>query len=236
MADQSRPAIRTIRTGQGFVYRPAPAYPMLNRVSRDVDDSTPLANGVGFAVQNKEAILAGVVQLFGVGGPFAVVGRIAFIVVDSLKGVFRRGRLAHIREKVAKVLPSLAHGNASLSVVLIASAIRIAAPLKHRQPSSVNLRSRITVFSYKFAVVAAARFSRSVAERVTENRLFGSAFTTAKPLPISGLLARGFNDAEITQNNPSSEPLAGQIFANPHMFILTQNARIYWVLGGFGRG
>jgi hypothetical protein len=209
--------------GHGIGLRPSTLEPEINYLSARSESCRPIGVYQRFAIMCDVSVLAAVSSLFASCGPSNIFRAIITFIINPLKGVARRWWQAHIGKKVGEIFPAVTDLNPASTVVFIVRTVCVIAPLKHRPPSAMDFRSRVSVFSDNFKAQTSTRFSGSVAEGITENGLLRSTVAPAKPLTISSAWARRFNDSKITQNHPSSEPFSSQIFANTHMTILSQS-------------
>jgi hypothetical protein len=84
-------------------------------------------------------------HLLGRCRPPAVFRRIVPIVIDAIERVARRP-LAHIRQKVPKIFPSLANADPSTAVEMETALFLITAPLFHIKPLCLCATAGLPVF------------------------------------------------------------------------------------------
>lgn len=122
----------------------------------------PLCYGLRFAKMREEFLAvepprtnlaALIVVLFGASGPATVFRRVSGIVVNAIQAMPVTGSAAHVSQEVLVQAPSGADSDASGTVVLKPSMVRVIAAAQHGSPSSV-LRTFLAVASLAVAKVA----------------------------------------------------------------------------------
>ena len=98
---------------------------------------SPFHHGLGFALEGEEMVAAAVAVLLAHCGPVAVIFRVALVIVFA---IYRHawGALAHIGQKLAKVQPCLADGNAASTPVSILRSVGVRTALDHASPGIVR--------------------------------------------------------------------------------------------------
>ena len=200
--------------------RPAPLKTFTNGRTLDACDFRPFYHRHTFSSQRKDATGSSISSLFFSGRPPAILGRVAFRVVDAIQRVFQTWAWAHVFQKCLNgILPLWAHRNAATSVPAIARIVGIITTLEHASPTSIFWASRHSMFGKKKAgdffhkAAAAASVSAAQATRTNDNCI--SADATAQPSEIIGFCSRWL------QHYKPSEFLIGKI-AQIHADILYQ--------------
>ena len=185
---------------------------------------SPSCHGHGLSPQRKDVVVSFVSRLFFCDYPLAVVGRVAFFIVDAVKRVLRGGAWPHVFQKCSEgIFPLRAHRNAAASVAVVGRILGIVAALNHTRPGP-PLRALThpvcgsTKSSHFFVEAAAA--SRVSATQIRPSNSHGvSAYATAQPSETFGFLSYWL------QHREPSELLVGEIAKRRHAAILPQEAR-----------
>ena len=158
-------------------------------------------------------------SLLGPGGPFAVLGRVAFIVVYALKRVFGGGFISHVVvEHLEAVPPSGVYGDSTSSVVVEPSDVGVGAAGNHvtpglifgRRASSASAAMREPESERPLLVETPATLSVSSAQIVGGCNEYVAAIAQtfpSRPLPVvvAHPVASAFYD------NQPGEPNIGQV-------------------------
>lgn len=132
-------SIGNTRDGEGVDNVPTLFQSLVNKTSVNAKTGTPLLDIKGLAPKSYHFIAAPIVGLLCFSSPFAVIRRVAFIVVNAVNGVLFRRLLANVQdEKFKRVLPSLTNLNAAFPVAFIRRVQRVVASLKHSIPRSIQ--------------------------------------------------------------------------------------------------
>ena len=117
---------------------------LIERIAMNAGTARPLRQRHCLSPMRVDTAILPIVSLFGARGPLAVFRAVGAVIVDALKG--QAGRmLAHIREKLGKVVPRGAYGNPPPAVTGEVSGPWIEAPLPHPMPDVVSRRARHSV-------------------------------------------------------------------------------------------
>jgi len=131
-----------------------------------------------------------------------------FVSVRAVDGQMLAGSFSHeFEEQGEGVLPSLAHANSGVSVVMVDTMVGVKASLFDAHPCLVGWRPLpfrgVAMFRWPVGVVARGALSRRALLQVSSiDDVFSSAVTTAEPLSL----------AIEFQDSPLSETLAGQVY------------------------
>ena len=158
----------------------------------------PLSERLGFAVKGDAQSCAFVISLFFLSAPFTVIREISQFVIYTLQRQARWG-LPHIGIKVFKGLPSVTHGNASPTVALKVSGVRILTAIFHSAPNAIRAcmcHSVALVFPTAlrrtFFLQTAATLTAPIvhaAQVTTTDSFDGRADTFAPPLSLMARIA-----------------------------------------------
>ena len=185
--------------------------------------SRPLLEGLSASVKSQSSGNLFIVSLFFLGGPLAVLRRVARIVVDSLNGMLGGRSRTHIGNKVLKSCPLRANGNSASSIIPVVRVRWVLATLVHGGPSVVFRRMRASSFcipvhqaalALNFFMETAARYVAPRCEDRETDNLFIA--TVALTQPISYPVPRKSN---LNCREPA-RTLACNIL-NRHGYILT---------------
>lgn len=145
-----------------------------------------------------------VIGLLFWGGPSAVLGRIAQIIVNSIKGhPFRRG--PHIREEGLKLKPSITNRDSSTSISIEVLNVGISAPTEHCSPNAMDLCSEHPMCreptSISFCMTAPAGLSGPKFKSHRVMAFDRSTFANAAPFGMLVASSRNvFQGGEVTKN------------------------------------
>lgn len=134
---------------------------------------SPLAYGHRFATIGVKYIATRIGSLLFSCSPFAVLGRVISIIIQSVYAVLVRRPFSHIGNKPFKSKPFFTDGYASRSIVFIIAIIGVVAPLNHCGPNGV-FRSSPKAMRCSFA---SARLSSSRSKLGCICKVCFSAFT-----------------------------------------------------------
>lgn len=149
------------------------------------------------AVNGHEPIAPCGPHLLGTCCPTTIVGRIAAIVINAMQRL-SLGARSHVRQKVLKAQPSVAHRDAAVTVVTVPRRIRVPASLQHSVPRRVCWRSatarvvavRRASLRSQFVLEAAAAASLPAAQAARHNDTFTSALTPTGPISAPSAWSR----------------------------------------------
>ncbi len=127
------------RSGQSFVYRPAPRYSRMNSLVGYACFFAPFSNRKSLPFELKERCSAPVPALSFSISPTAIFRAIRAVYVNSVNGVLRGGCCTHISEEVSKIRPTLANLNATPAIHRVINTILFCAASFHHRPSVVLL-------------------------------------------------------------------------------------------------
>ncbi len=210
---------------QGVGDRPAKLKSRNDSSIRYPRDLRPFCHGHGLSPQCDEATSSHISGLIFSSRPTAVVGRVAFLVVNALKGVLRRRARTHVFQKRCEaIFPAGADQNVAGSVVVVVGILGIVATLNHTLPSIVLGTVAHSVFDDAkvkpagLSLKAAAAFRISAMQIALSNGHGVSAGAAAQP-------SDGFEFPSYRlQHCKPSELLVGEI-SKTHVAILPQEAR-----------
>lgn len=154
--------------------------------------SRPLANGLGFSVMSKIDNSSTVVRLFSWRRPFAVLGFIYSIIVNSFYRSTCKRFWTHVVIEILKgIHPSFADFYSSCSIVLVSSTIRIKTSVFHALPTGI-FSAFVHVVCCRRATNA-TRLDSSFSEMVYSHRLYRPTFTLAHPIGCTPFTVSGNN-------------------------------------------
>lgn len=171
--------------------------------------SRPFSQCVSFTVIGYAAIVAGVVGLFKVIGPSAVIWAITLIIVNPIHGVIIPWPRPHVCQKVFKgFTPARANANPPTTIEGVLRVVGVVTSLIHRAPSVMFWRSGHAVFSLNHpATTTFLRFILPQKRGCRQSSRF-SAIAFTQPLRIGVIVAH------VTNNGQAAESLAGQVLSN----------------------
>lgn len=139
-------------------------------------------------MNNKLNIVSLISALLKTCSPYAIISRVPFVIINSLKAHAARAR-PHVSIKILKFLPLIGHCNTSTAIRKVVFAFYIFTPCFHRYPQLINCCSRHIVFSFLcfgyLSSIATARFRLASKQFATPHYLRCSAITSAKPVSTS---------------------------------------------------
>lgn len=147
----------------------------------------PIVKNLRFSIKCYNPISAVISCLHVSIFPLTVVWRIAKQVVFSTYSKISNWTLAHVSQKVFKILPSFTNFNAFSSIMFIRNMIRVFTTLNHACPNGIFYRVRAVMFClslcHHFSVETATAFSVSRKEGVGKNDFLFP--TRARTLPMN---------------------------------------------------
>jgi len=205
-------------TTQHVGNRPVLAKTPTDGIVRYSCDFSPFCYGQAAPFQFKNPVVSSVSRLFFCDYPPAVVGRVAFFIVEAIQRVVRRGTSAHVFEKRLKgIFPACAHKNLAASVAVVAGILWIVATLNHSYPRPIF--SGVTHSMLGIDTATASSMPAMQIPRKNDRDI--SANAAAAPSATVEFVSGCFKDRE------SSEFLSGEI-TKTHAGIIPQ--------GGMHRG
>jgi hypothetical protein len=135
--------------------------------------------------------------------PTAIVGRVAALVVNAIKGQSGRA-LSHVSQKVFKTFPSFAHCNSSTAVIPVIRSVFIAAPIMHAQPCSIHGAVTWIFCCVAVFVVIAFSFEATAGARVPVTQIsigsgqFAAANASAEPMHFPFIFMGKPNDGQVS--------------------------------------
>lgn len=152
----------------------------------DPSFSCPLGKGLNATVKAQSFVNPLVIMLRLLGGPYAIIRRIAQTVIQSFQRMTIRRPMAHVSNESIKGCPLFAHGNSTPAVIFIAWVCRVLTSLVHRLPCNVFGLTGHAVFSQSlcldFFMQATAGNVRTPHEGGAVYRLLVSAFAHTQPI------------------------------------------------------
>lgn len=122
-------------SAEGTVNTPSPVESASDPGGFNTDLVGPLSGAMGLASPSQKSVAGLVSLLLSLGGPFAIVWAIAFVVVHSFNG--QALAATHIGQKVAEVHPSVTYVDASSTVTTETCGVRVSAPTDNASPHPV---------------------------------------------------------------------------------------------------
>lgn len=116
------------------------------------------------------------------GGPSAIFRSVIAVIVDSIKSQFFVRWMAHICQEILKFVPALAYHNASTTIAVIASSLRIVAPLNHASPNPISPGLAQQMAGIGAIRPTSAGLNPAISQRSRLHSLFCPAQATAKPV------------------------------------------------------
>jgi hypothetical protein len=149
-----------------------------------------------------------IVGLFFPCRPFAVIGRVRTIIVDTINSQFGRLNPHIVQESLKAVTPSLADHNSSAAIVGVGGCVWIVTSLNHLHPTCVSGRMGKSVFGKsvaysgkrQFKIQTSTRLRCSSCQRIGADSFFFPAIAAAQPSGRLGV-SRG-------KDGPSSKLLS----------------------------
>lgn len=181
-------AIRRIGLSECIVDAPATRQTRLYRRHGLAGNTCPLGKGVCASVHGQQPIIALVVRLFDASRPFHIARFIASVLAEAMQGVAGRGSRPNVLvERLKRVLPTLAHGDAACAVVLEIPVIRAQrAPFDTAPHHIFRAVSHVVRGAFAGLVCrqAAATFRDAVSQSVAPNNFLVAAIAAAQPKPV----------------------------------------------------
>jgi hypothetical protein len=164
---------------------------------------SPIFEALRFSLKCYQAGLSSVAHLLMPSSPFAIVRRIAFVIVDAFNGVFGRRAWSHVGKEGLKGFPFRADGNTSSPVILKSCVGRGVASASHADP---DLILRRVDFAMLCEIACPAFFGFASTQF---RALYASGLSTlANAVPVGGLvIANRFVDY-----GPFTELLTGKVY------------------------
>ncbi len=201
--------------GYGFALTPSHLKSAPNKTLGQAVNVRPICKWSRHAIVSYQPSPSRVPALLRFGGPAAVFRRIAFVVVDAVNRVLLGWGFTHVRQKRLKVIkPSVAHRDASATVVMESGIARVVATSFHAAPSAICLCaspsipmrvSRVPVLEVPstnlgnvFFRDAAARFNAPTLKVTGFDELFTTTGANTSPMRASSVFSRWFDN---TLNN-----------------------------------
>ena len=188
---------------------PSHFYPISDQRPGPAQAVRPLSRGMRSVSKSNKPVVATIVHpLFG-GGPFAVFGSVAKIVINSVYGhAFRT--LAHVRKEVFKFMPAFANYNSPTKIPLTSINVGMLASGQHRLPGHISRALGHPVggvggfrcFASLLPLEASARLASARAQMVACCDVFIPTLTKAYPRRISPFNAMLAQDGKPSKNLP----------------------------------
>jgi hypothetical protein len=205
--------------GHGLLRRPPEFQAEIN--GRALDTSAPLPLG-GSQRQSEcryQAVVRSVVLLLTHGGPTAILGAVGAVWVNTVKRVPARRLAAHVRQKVLKLLPSLAHPNAAPTVVAKLLAIGIGRPELDAEPRPMfwgaglpmGCVAQPALNRLQFSDVATAGFAFARSQVLRIHDRFFPAVAQTTPHGVLMLIGGG-----ALKHRKTAKLLRGQVYEGGH--------------------
>jgi hypothetical protein len=216
----------TSGSGYGFATTPSHLQPTPDKTLCQAVDVSPICQRFRHAVVRYQLCFSRVSDLLGFSCPSAVLRKVAFVVVNAINRVLRGRGFTHVRQKRLKVIkPSVAHRDASATVVMESMVARVMATSLHAAPSvvclcaspsitvSVNrvpmLEVPLTNFGNGFFRDATARFNAATLQVVGFDELFTTAGANTSPMCASSVFSGWFDNT--LNNSQTPKYLTGKI-------------------------
>lgn len=147
------------------------------------------SDGNKIAIAPNESTGSSIARLRVYIRPSAICRLVIAVIIDAVKRCVGRA-LAHVRKKILKLPPALAHVNPTSAIISKTRMFRVGASLIHIDPNCILTRncplSRMPVrgegFRNAVSLEASAAKSGSKAQFLGVDHFFGSACTTASPI------------------------------------------------------
>ena len=185
-------------------------YAFVGAVARNIQFSTPYTQRLGavLIVNHKRFLL--VIHLLNQSAPFTVFRRIVTIIVDSFYRMPWRWPLAHIREEISKVIPSVADVYSAPTILSKFGVIRIITAISHSTPYTVFRNIRLSVFVPMFTqflvTQTPATFRFTTAQGGSIGACESTTITHTQPENLSSL------SCNRPQSNQSFKSLSCQVY------------------------
>lgn len=171
--------ITRLRCFKSFFNFPTILQSLLQRIAVEIKSNTPIANTQRFAVKNNYVIPSSISLLLCACRPPAIFWRIWPVVIDTIYGMLRGWRIAHVCIKVLKITPFIANRDSTLAIISIRCTFRARTSCNNLAPSIVHRCSTLTMSMPSAAAAnVAAHQSRS------ENSDGVTAIASANPRGI----------------------------------------------------
>lgn len=155
-----------------------------NQTRTESRDFSQFASGSYDSFIGQSPCIPSVVGLGFHAGPSAVFRSVVTVWVNAIKRESAR-LLAHVFKKSKKAIPSLAHLDATTSVVMVAFLPWVGASRLHGSPRSVLASFGLIMVACPILPIlgskASTTSSESIYERRAYNGLYGPAFTLTDP-------------------------------------------------------
>lgn len=178
---------------------PTAAQTSLNGRSVDARNARPLDCVVDLALAFNPVVSSGVIGLFRGCGPETILGRISFVVIYALKGMFRTRARPHVFEECLKrSSPLLADSNTTTTPIFIADMSTIVAAAFHSLPSNVFGGTSQSMFrlgaGHGFPPQATTTFGAARSQQIHGNDGYSATITKASPVRarFGGRGAKGY--------------------------------------------
>lgn len=135
-------------------------------------------------------VIASVVRLLEFGCPAAVLWGIRAVVVNALNRVFVRWAPSHVGDEIIKRLPSVAHGYAASTVVLVSLVVWFPTSLAHNLPDAILRALAVAVCAVSLsrasacslAIKASTTGGVAVPKVLADHLRLCPALTSAEPI------------------------------------------------------
>jgi hypothetical protein len=135
-----------VRHSYSPVNRSASRHPLAEQAFSHTNTLRDFSYGQTFSAPSKTLVGGFIAPLLNRRGPPAIPPLIVTVVVSAVKLVAWPRTVAHVGvERFKRMLPSVAYGDTTTAVPLIASRLWPITPRQHRSPNPVNRRFRHAV-------------------------------------------------------------------------------------------
>jgi len=163
--------------------------------------SKPLRNRFFYSIYGYIMILSRIVVLFIHTCPFAIIGRISFIIVNSFNSMFSRRSFTHVGIKVFKrIYPSITYKYISSTIIFVWFIFLVIASIFHGKPylifrayyNAIDTSTVSMLILFSFYTTATFGIPSAYFPRFSNS--FISASTVAKPktLPIFSMMESNY--------------------------------------------
>ena len=193
--------------GYGVSYRPPEGNTLTNRYSRYPEFFRPCREALGPPVVLDDDICPTIPALLFMSSPSAIPRFVVSVIVDAVQGCALWSWPHVVAKCLKRRAPSVAHHNATTTIVAVLRVLFSVAAISHSFPASKFRRIRTAMSSCRFSVGTRLALHRPSAVKVRgSNGSLLAARTPTQPPSFGGCI---FNKPK---NSPFPEGLARQVF------------------------
>jgi hypothetical protein len=195
------------RYGQRLLYGPAVSVqPLSQRVLLNTKSFCPVSKAKRLSIKRYLAIAGVIAILRRTIRPAAVAGLVVAVAIYAVDAVVAIGPDAHVCQKVLELVPAVADGNSSTTVIFVPSLLRIVAASQHVLPAAKRPALAHAVRPRLCTTVASATDRHAATHALAWNNCFVPAITDAVP-SLSGVFA-----ASKADDRKQAVPVAGKVY------------------------